>query len=724
MEQVITTVCHNDCSGGCVLKVHVRDGVVTRIETDDAGALQYRACPKGRAHRQRLYSPDRLKYPMKRVGERGKGQFVRISWDEALDTVASELERTKRTYGHPAVLLYSCGGDLGQLHHKKPMQRLLSLWGGYSTTWGVTSFEGVYFAALATYGTTFAANDRNDLANARLIIMWGLDAVAHVHHNNTRLYLAQARENGTRIVSIDPKHTNAAATFAHQWIPIRPGTDTAMLLAMAYVMITEDLLDRPFLDRHTVGFDRFKDYVLGIEDGIPKTPAWAEAITGVPAEVIAGLAKEYATTRPAALMPGWSAGRTANGEQFHRAVMVLAAMAGNVGRHGGSSGVGVFGPTYGYTLGETLPVGRNPVDAAWPRRQNALAASGDAGSGARIHNSKVWDAILEGKAGGYPADYKLLYLVNSNILNQHPNVNKGVKALQSLEFIVAQEQFMTATARFADILLPTTYFMERNDITTAGGLPFYGYMKKVIEPYYEARSHLEIAAALAERLGITDFNGKSEKALLRQAVAGSRDIPDYDSFEENAIHRVKLSEPGVAFQKQIEDPDNNPFSTPSGKIEIYSQQVADMCHPMIPPIPKYIETPESRNDPLVQKYPLQLITTHPRLRVHSQFYGVPWLAELEPQAIVIHAADAQARGIKDGDRVRVFNDRGEVAIIARVTERIMPGVVDISEGGWYTPDESGVDRGGCANVLTRDESSPAGAFISGPSLVEVQKDGN
>lgn len=438
-EKVVHTVCHNDCGGGCLLKVHVRDGFITRIDTDDAEGLQYRACPKGRAHRQWMYSPNRLKYPMKRAGERGEGEFVRISWDEALDTVASEMVRIKKTYGPSAILLQSRGADLGLLHHRRPMQRLLSLWGGFSTTWGAASYEGALFASLATYGTTLVANDRDDLLNARLIIMWGLDVVGTIHHNNTRWFLAQAREKGTKIVSIDPKHTNSTATFAHHWIPIRPGTDTAMLLAMAYVMVMENLHDRSFLDAHTVGFDRFRDYVLGVEDGVPKTPSWAESITGVAAEVIAGLAREYATTKPAALMPGWSAGRTANGEQFHRAIMVLAAMAGNVGKHGGNSGAGVYGQTYRYSLGEVLPASMNPVDQGAPARKNALPGSGEAGSSSRVHNSKVWDAILEGKAGGYPADYKLLYVLNSNLLNQHPNVNRGVKALRALEFIAVQE---------------------------------------------------------------------------------------------------------------------------------------------------------------------------------------------------------------------------------------------------------------------------------------------
>ena len=196
---------------------------------------------------------------------------------------------------------------------------------------------------------------------------------------------------------------------------------------------------------------------------------------------------------------------------------------------------------------------------------------------------------------------------------------------------------------------------------------------------------------------------------------------NYDSFREKGIYRLDLPEPHVAFKGEIEDPANNPFPTPSGKIEIFSQEIADWNHPMIPPVPKYIETWEGRNDPLAEKYPLQLITSHFKTRAHTQFHNVPWLRELETQAVLINSVDAQARGIKDGDRVVAFNDRGKTLITARVTEGIMPGVVDIPEGAWYDPDEKGVDRGGCCNVLTRDEMSPGGAFCTNTALVEVQK---
>jgi anaerobic dimethyl sulfoxide reductase subunit A len=721
-EEVVATTCSPHCGGSCLLKIHVKDGVITRIETDDGEEPQLRACLRGRAWRQRVYAPDRLKYPMKRIGARGEGKFERISWDEALNTVASELKRVKETYGSAAILHYVSGGDLAILHDGwRRMSRLFCMMGGFTRPWGVMSYEGGIFAELATYGTAWTANTRDDLLNSRLIILWGWDPANTIAHTNTSWYLVRAKEAGIKIISIDPRYTDSTATFALQWIPIRPGTDTAMLIAMANVIVTENLQDQAFLDTYTTGFEAFKDYILGIEDGIPKTPSWAEAITGVPATVIQKLAEDYATTKPAALLAGIAPGRTAYGEQYHRAAITLAAMTGNIGIHGGDAAGRAWCPLDLFKMGVGMRIPRNPVDAGAPPPKDKLPSrtSHMRGHG-RINTFKLTDAILKGKAGGYPADYKLLYLSNNNILNQWPNTNRIIQALNKLEFIVVEEQFMTPTAKFADILLPTATFLEKNDIAT-GAMPlFYGYRNKVIEPLYESKSQLEIANELAARLGLADYNDKSEEEWVRQIVQGS-DIPDYDDFKKRGIFRIQLPQPHVAFEKEINDPANNPFPTPSGKIEIYSQQLAGMKNPKIPPIPKYIETWESLNDPLASKYPLQLITTHFKRRAHTQFDNIPWLRELEPQAIKINTIDAQARGIKDGNMVRVFNDRGKMIIRAKVTERIMPGVVDLPQGAWYTPDENGVDRGGCANILTRDEPSPGRALPSNTALVQVQK---
>ena len=727
-EEVVTTTCASHCGGACVLRLHLKDGVITRIETDDGEEPQLRACLRGRAQRQRVYAPDRLLYPMKRIGERGEGKFERISWDEALDTIANEITRVKSTYGPASILYIAVGGDLDLVHWIDKMAMVLAQAGGYTSIWGVHSYGAGVHAQQVTYGTFQTSNTRDDLVNSRLIVMWGWNPANTVTGTNTCWYLSQARERGTKIIAVDPRYTDSAATFAEQWIPIRPGTDGAMLLAMAYVMIKEGLQNQEFLDTYTVGFDKFRDYVTGTDDGIPKTPLWAESITSVQATTIRNLAYEYATTKPAALMAGIAPGRTAFGEQYHRIAITLAAMTGNIGIHGGDAAGWAWGSVLGeypYKIAWENPykIGRdalivNPVDSKAPRPPKG-SPSGYLAS--RVHSFDIADFIQKGKTGGYPADCKLIAVVNFNFVNALPNVNRIAQALKSnkVEFIFTQEQFMTPTAKFSDIILPTNTFMERNDIVNGVGLAFYGYAGKAIEPLGESKSQLEIANLLVSRLGV-NFSDKSEDCLLSDMVVNS-EVPDYQQFKQKGVYRINLPEPYVAFRNQITDPTNNPFPTPSGKIEIYSQLLAELGRPELPPLPKYIQTWENINDPLVAKYPLQLITTHFKRRANAQFDNIPWLRELEPQAVLINSHAAQTRGISNGDLVRVFNDRGQMVIPAKTTERIMPGVVDVPQGAWYDPDEKGVDKGGCANVLTKDAYSPGGAFAYNTCLVQVEK---
>ena len=713
------------------MKVHVLDGRITRIETDDGEEPQLRCCLRCRAYRQRVYAPDRIQYPLRRVGPRGKGEFERISWDEALDRVAGEIKRVKETYGPSAILLKTGGGDLTLVHGGgRIMERLLNLFGGHTGTWGSNSWEAATFASVVTYGTISVANTRDDLLNSRMILMWGWNPTETIQSTNTPFYLAQAKEKGCKIVSVDPRYTDTTAMFADEWIPIKPSTDAAMLIAMAYVMVKENLHDQAFLDRYTLGFEKYKNYLLGVEDGVVKTPQWAEEITGVPAATIAGLAREYATRKPAALIAGIAPGRTAMGEQYHRAALTLAAMTGNVGIHGGECGGRCLGDqypfnTYPFRLGPGMAVGENQVDREAPTLKIALKRYWVGNqpvprSSARVHISSLADALLRGRAGGYPSDFKLLYVTNNNPVNQLPYAKKWVEALNKLEFMVVQEQFMTATARFADIIFPVATFLEKNDVIASGATPFYGYLKKVIEPVGETKSQLEIGMALAQRLGISNFNDKGDEEWVKE-IASETVIPDYKEFKQKGVYRIPLSEPYVAFQEQVADPEHHPFPTPSGKIEIYSEELEAMNDPLLPPIPKYIDPWEGPRDPLCKKYPLQLLTTHLKRRAHSQFETLPWLRELQAQTLMISTRDAAARGISDGDRVRVFNDRGEVIIPAKVTERIMPGVVDLPQGAWFSPDERGVDRGGCANVLTNDRSSPCGALVTNSSLVQVEK---
>lgn len=722
-EKVIPTMCASHCGGSCLLKVHVRDGVITRIETDDGPEPQVRGCWKGRSYRQRVYAPDRVLHPLKRVGARGEGKFEEISWDEALTAVAGEIKRVRDTYGPASIIFVPMGGDLGVIHGAHLFDRLLCLAGGHTRTWGVTSFGQGMFSSLATYGTLHCSNSRDDLMNTRFVLMWGFDPGKCINGPNTAWYLAQVKEKGVRIVSIDPRQGDTAAAVAAQWVTIRPSTDAAMAIAMAYVIVSEGLQDQAFIDRYTVGFDKYKDYLLGREDGVPKTPAWAEDITGVPAETIAALAREYATTKPAALLAGIGPGRTASGEMFHRAAAVLAAITGNVGVHGGDAAARAWESLIGGLPYKVLPVvtrimpsTSNPVERGFPVVQSTLPTY----RGPRVHYSKVADAILRGKAGGYFTDYKMLMTVNCNYLNAMPNSNKVIEALKKVESLIVVEQFMTTTAKYADIVLPTNTYMERRDYTPGASTWFHGIQNKIIEPLGESKSHFDIAIALAEKLGIEGYTDKTEDEWMQQ-VATMAGVADYDKLRRDGILWIERSEPYVAFRDFIEDPENHQLSTPSGKIEIYSQTMAAWNNPKLPPVPQWVEPYETLADPLAKKYPLQLITPHGKRRALGQFQTLPWLQELMPEMAWVSIADARARGIRDGDMVKVFNDRGVIMLPVKVTRRLMPGVVQVESGAWHSFDENGVDRGGNANTLLGDDLSIGGHFPYNTCLVEVQK---
>jgi anaerobic dimethyl sulfoxide reductase subunit A len=722
-EKIMRSICSSHCGGTCDMKVHVKGNRIVRIEPDDR-ETRPKMCARGHAYRQRIYAPDRLLYPLKRTGRRGAGEFTRISWNEALETVAGEMKRIKETYGNAAILHFCSMCDPHTLHHVGAFHRLLCQFGGYTAPWGFISHEGATFSAGVTYGARrkFSQTEHRleEYLKARLIIMWGWNPVTTEQGTQVPLTLARAKERGARIISVDPRYTDSAAVFADQWIPIRPGTDAAVLIAMAHVIITENLQDQEFIDAWTVGYEPFKNYVLGLEDGVAKTPEWAEAISAIKAETIADLARAYALNKPATLATSISPGRTAYGEQYHRAAAALEAITGNwqlENWHSGRSKAPKYNPQF-----SSPP---NQVETGAPPRRNALPYRGTSvNSSARVNVSLFADAILKGKAGGYPNDYKMIWLSNTNYLNQLGEVNKTVEAFQKLEFVLVTEQFMTATAKLADIVLPVCTFLERSDILAPRGGGVYGILNQVIEPLGESRSQLQICQALALRLGLTDYGDKIDKELVEHIVAKISeevDLPDLEVLREQGLYLAGLKKSEGAGQPESPKHQPSPFRTPSGKIEIRSEIAAGINDPLIPAVPTYIETWENLNDPLAEKYPLQLISPHFKRRAHSQFDNLPWLQELQTQTVSIHTSDAEVRGIRQWDLVRVFNDRGEVRISARVTERIMPGVVALPQGAWYAPDEKGIDYGGCANVLTKNVISPGGAFVSNTALVQIEK---
>jgi len=741
-ERLVRTGCpaHN-CGGRCLLIAHVQDGRITRLDTDDRPdrleAPQLRACARGRAYLRRQYHPDRLLYPMKRVGKRGEGRFDRISWDEALSMLAGEMQRVKAQYGNSALFVPYGTGSYNQTNGSHVARRLMNLFGGCLGIWNSYSWGAINVATPTVYGTLQTGNQRQDWLNARLILMWGWNPAEMRDGTNSDYFLRLARERGTRLVCIDPRLSLSAAGLADEWVPIRPGTDAALMSAMTYVIVSEGLHDADFVSTHCQGFDSsqmppgaeeaetFRDYLFGRRDGIPKTPEWAEAITGVPRETIARLAREYATTKPAVLYQGYGMQRRAYGEQVVRAGCALAAITGNVGIPGGwASGLGAQAPDGG-PFWTVFPTGENPVKASIPvflwseavLRGHAMTAADGVRDAERLDN-----------------DIKLIYAVATNcLINQHANLNRSVEILKDerkVEFLAVQDQFLTPTGRFADLLLPACTQFE-----TWGCEDGWKYgdevilMPKLVEPPGVARSDYAICAALAECLGIgeaftegRDERGWVEWVLDRYRESRFSDLPSLDEFEHSnlGVYARPVTEPAVAFVDFRRDPQAYPLPTPSGKIEIFSKALYDLNRPEeIPAIPKYIPEWESPFGLEAERFPMQAIGHHTLQRVHSTHDNNDWLGEAFPQRVFMNPLDAAERGIQDGDLVRVYNKRGALILPCRLTPRILPGVVDIPQGAWWRPDEQGVDRGGSINVLTSERWTPL-AFGSAQHTIMVQ----
>ncbi|MDD8026195.1 MAG: molybdopterin-dependent oxidoreductase, partial [Acidobacteriota bacterium] len=682
--KMIRTGCpsHN-CGGRCLLKVIVREGRIVRIEGDDRltdgiEAPQLRPCIRGRLYRRRQYHPDRLLHPLKRTGRRGEGAFTPISWDEALDLMAAQLKRIKAAYGNAAIFVPYGTGSFSQINGRQTAQRLMNLHGGSLGFYNNYSWAAMAAATPTVYGTNITGNQRQDWVNSRFILMWGWNPCEMRDGTNSEYFLRLAKDKGARIVCVDPRMTLSAVALADEWVPIRPGTDAAMLSAMAYVIVSEKLTDAAFVRTHCLGFDgtqmpagaereeSYKDYILGTRDGIAKTPAWAERICGIPSATIARLAREYAKTRPAMLYQGYGPQRRAYGEQTVRAGCVLPAITGNVGIPGGwAGGLGLQAPDGG-PLWTVFPTGPNPVQAQIPaflwteavvRGMQMTAADGLVGT-ARL-----------------TSNIKMVYAVASNILlNQHADINRTAALLRDeklIEFIAVQDNFLTSSARFADLVLPACTQFETWGV--ADGWK-YGdevlLMPKIVDPPGEARSDYRICADIAARLGLGDAytEGRDERGWTAWAIDELRrtrypGLPSLDEMEQSnaGVFALPISKPAVAFADFRRDPVKHPLPTPSGKIEIFSIKLHDLGRPAeIPAVPKYIPEWESPFGPEAAEAPLQVVGPHTLAAVHSTMANVDWLKEAFPHRLAIHPADADARGIRDGDRVKVFNSRGAV----------------------------------------------------------------
>lgn len=746
--KIIPTTGRNNCGGRCIIYAHVRDGIIEKLSTETTGTPEHPvplcACARGLNYHKTFLGEDRLRWPMKRTGERGEGKFSRISWKEALDILTSEYIRIRDTYGPGSRYVNDGCGISAVMRGDRMMRRLLALDGGYLGSYNSYSSACIRNATDITYGTSETGTHPSDWLNSQLIILWGHNPAETRFDSSSMFYLKKAKAAGIPVIVIDPRKNDTVLALDAQWIPIRPATDSALADAMAYVIIKEGLQDQGFLDTCCLGFDAAHmpegvdpslnclSYLMGENDGIPKTPEWGETITGIPADTIRELAIRYATTKPAAIIQGYGAQRNAYGEQSARGVILLTCLTGNVGISGGSAAGS--GDCSTHKLPK-FPVPDNPYNRELPvfLWTDAIDHGKEMNEydGIRTCDQGIFD---DPKDIALDSNIKMIFNLASNtLINQHGDINRTAKLLKDTskcEFIVCSDLFMTASAKFADLLLPGISMFEEENITKPWKFTeFLGFNNKVIEPLYECKTEYEWIRELAKGIGLEEefTEGRDYSQWMSYIYEDLRtsepELPEYDEFREKGIYKFEEGHYPISFEKEVKDPKHYPFPTPSGKIELFSTKLwKNPMKDFMPPIPRYVAPPEGPQDPLTKRFPLQLSGWHSKCRTHTVHDNNLNLRKLDPQKLWIHPEDAAARSINDGDMVLVYNDRGQVKIPAKITDRVAKGVTTLSQGTWYTPDENGVDTRGSINVLTSQRPTP---FARGngqhTNLVEVQK---
>jgi molybdopterin guanine dinucleotide-containing S/N-oxide reductase-like protein len=730
------------------------------------------------AYKKRIYSPNRILYPLMRIDwdpngnrntqNRGKSKYKRISWDEALDIITSELKRIQKKYGMYAVLAQSDGhGETKTIHGPHGCQdRLLNLMGGHTKqARNPDSWEGWYWGAKHVWGMdgAFGCQERqtntvSDFAeNGQLLLVWGGDpettpwGLASDQTCSSILYYYS--EIGCEQIYIAPNLNYAAAVHADKWIPIHANTDAALHLAIAYIWMTEGTYDKKYVKTHTFGFDKFQDYVLGKEDGVPKTPKWAEGKCGVPSRIIKALASDWASKRTST-MHGFGGGmiRGPYSSEPARLEVLLLGMQG-LGKPGANqicvAALGGFAPSddahahlrdmvkfisptpRGILVPDVRGVYTGWIpDTSWypmPKQfipktliPEAILHPPISWYGTTIAYEKTEDQFIKYH---YPVDgcseVHMIWTDTPCWITCWNETNRIVEAYQSptIEFMLAQHPWMENDCTFADIVLPVAVNLELNDIGAdrVGGQYNTVFLEeKAVEPIGEAKSDYEIVCMIADKLGMLNeyTHGKTIPQLIKESyqLSGVRDMVSWETLKKKKYYIVptdpdwKTRKPGMApFQ---EDPKENPVKTPSGKLEFYSQNLAKYFpdDKERPPVPHWIpqgEThQESRDHYRANIYPLLMTTPHPRWRVHANMDELDWIREIpsckirgmdgyQYEPVWIHPIDAAKRGIKQNDIVKVFNERGMVLAGAYVNERIMPGNVLMDHGSRYDPLELG-----------------------------------
>ena len=677
------SVCPHDCPSACALSVSVEDGRIVDVVGDPAHPFtQGVICGKVHDYAERVYSPLRVLHPMRRVGPKGAGEFERISWEEALEEIAHRLTRVMAQWGPEAILPFSYAGTLGRIQYYAGHPFFHAL--GASQLDRTICVATAYAGWKATVGIV-AGNDAEQLVDAELVILWGINA-AYTHINLMTL-VKQARTRGARVVCIDPYRTRTAKQ-ADEHLMIRSGTDGALALGLMHVLVNEDLLDHGYIRRATSGFEALRAHVQAYP------PARVAAITGLPVEAIVGLARCYGRTRAAFIRVGIGLSRHENGGMTCRAIACLPALSGAYAHPAGGAllgSSGAFGP------GDAVLERRDLLPGPAPRTLNM------------IHLGRVLtDPDLK-------PPVMALYVYNSNPAAVCPNAELVLRGLARDDlFTVVHEQMRTDTADYADILLPATTSMEHADLYRSFGHLYLQLAEPVIAPLGEARSNWEVFGQLARALGVRTGGhySRSEAELIGQCLAASGPVTaglSYERLRADGFVRLALPRPYMPFA------DGAP--TPSGKVEFYSETLARQG---LPALPVYVPLAESAEHPDIgPRYPLRCHVPPNRFFLNSSFSQSALLRTRQAGAAVfLHPEDAAVRGIVPGELVAVWNDRGRALFTAVLTDDTPPGQVVI-EGIWwhkFMPGGRGV------NVLTSDKVADLGggpAFHS--TMVEVER---
>jgi biotin/methionine sulfoxide reductase len=733
----------------------VVDGRVTEargFSKDPDPSPMLRSVPDALHHRSRVAKPAvRVGWLENGPGgareRRGGDRYIEVTWERALGLIADEIRRVIRERGNHAIFAGSYGwGSAGRFHHARThLQRFFGSVGGftgsretYSTAAGAVLVKNVLGSLQAMHGP--GTSWKSIAEHTDLVVMFGGVPIRNTQvtpggmgEHTTRGWLEIVKAAGVEFCNISPMRDDAAGFLDAEWIAPRPHSDTALMLALAHTLIVEGLHDADFLARYCAGFGRFRDYLLGGEDGIAKSADWSADLSEISADKIRHLARRMAASRTF-INVNWSLQRSDHGEQPIWAAIALAAVLGQIGLPGGGFGFG-YGSTEGIAGLQreaplpTLPLGGNPIRSFIPvaRISDLLLSPG------QKYQYNGQDLV-------YP-DIDLVYWCGGNPFHHHQDLNRLIRAWRRPATIVIHDPWWTATARHADIVLPTTTTLERDDIGASARDRFIIAMKQAIPPVGEARDDFAIFGDLAERFGTRESfaEGRSTIQWLRhmyhtareRAATLAMEWPAFDEFWRRGYVEIpEVSEPHVIFGEFRADPNRNPLPTPSGRIEIFSEKIASYHYADCPGHPTWLEPAEWLGSAVARKYPLHLLTTQPQTRLHGQMdmgrlSQESKVAGREPMRI--NRSDANARGIRDGDIVLVFNDRGAILAGAVLTDDIRPGVIQISTGAWFDPLEpsaiGSLDKHGNPNVLTLDKGTSS--LAQGPSaqttLVQVEK---